>query len=934
MPFSAFMKASLLLPLLALGASALQAAPAFSLSDEGVKIDMKGMGEFALSYPMLRHGDKDYKGEGPVDRKISGTHADLKYAGGGSLSLDIGKDGEISISFDSIPSGVSSFHVETLIGIQFADGGSWSAGGSAPKEFPREKSPKPFLYQGNSSSFVFSDPAGRTLSIALPPYAFQQLADNREWNWNTFHWLAILPLSPENAKFQFVIKDAPSPAGKALAFLVDKFGQSATKSFPGKVSADSELKADADSEAAYYASLKPLELDSFGGLPGSGAKLGLKATGFFHVEKSGSKWLLADPEGNAFFHLGICSFGFNEDYTYVNDRREIFEWLPSTAGEYASAWHPDKYWHDSAVSFYITNLVRKYGPSFEKDKHIRAMVDRVRRMGFNSIGAFSGSPVFKEAHIPYVSGLPLENWVFAPDLPGMRGIFDPFEESNAAKMDSLFAEKVAPSASEPLLIGYFLANEQGFEDVPRAAPQLPGKHAAKRKLVETLKAAYGNDIAAFDAAWGLDAKDFDSLLDRGLPVSTKQAFEDMNRFTGIFLEAYYSLIVSTFRKYDKNHLLIGNRWQPGTANNEQLCRIAGKYMDVISVNYYTVGVDSAFMKRIYEWSEGKPQMWSEFFYTSSAESNVGGHGGDMATQKARGEAYRNYVEAAASLGFVVGIEWFTLVDQAVSGRWFEKANGERANSGVFNVCDRPYRDLVEGMLAANNEVYSVLLDGKEPFHIDDPRFSASGAGAKRQYSAGRPLSPVKIDCLSDSFPIRPPERIGASRLVQGRDADGFEASFKLCWDESFLYVLAEVRDPSPMFNSKEGGDLWNGDGLELFIGSESLDQPGPLLFSDRQIFLAARKSGNGPSFHVVRAAEQPEIKTLSFPSVDGKGYVIEAAIPWPAIGISPKEGQELLFDVAVDDAPEGGDRIRQLMWSGTARNSSDRSAWGRLRLVP
>jgi hypothetical protein len=108
---------------------------------------------------------------------------------------------------------------------------------------------------------------------------------------------------------------------------------------------------------------------------------------------------------------------------------------------------------------------------------------------------------------------------------------------------------------------------------------------------------------------------------------------------------------------------------------------------------------------IHLWTGDKPMMWSEFFYSSSPESSCGDFNADMATQKARGEAYRQYVEQGTSLGYVVGIEWFTLIDQAVSGRWFEKLNGERFNTGLFCVTDRPYNDMVEEMLIANHDVY-------------------------------------------------------------------------------------------------------------------------------------------------------------------------------------------------------------------------------------
>jgi hypothetical protein len=57
--------------------------------------------------------------------------------------------------------------------------------------------------------------------------------------------------------------------------------------------------------------------------------------------------------------------------------------------------------------------------------------------------------------------------------------------------------------------------------------------------------------------------------------------------------------------------------------------------------------------------------------------------------------------------------------------------------------------------------------------------------------------------------------------------------------------------------------------------------------------------------------------------------MIEAAIPFKSLGFKPAEGKEIRFDLGVDDSADGSGRLRQLMWNGTARNSGDRTAWGR-----
>ena len=141
-------------------------------------------------------------------------------------------------------------------------------------------------------------------------------------------------------------------------------------------------------------------------------------------------------------------------------------------------------------------MIRKYGPT-SKDEQIARLIDRVRQVGFNAVGAFSGSsPAFVEKHIPRMASVG-----FGPELPGIRGVADPFDEKAKAATDASWAKSLPARADDPLIIGYFFANEQGFEDIPRAVPQLTGKYAAKRKLVEMLQQKYPT-IEAFQCRLG------------------------------------------------------------------------------------------------------------------------------------------------------------------------------------------------------------------------------------------------------------------------------------------------------------------------------------------------------------------------------------------------------------------------------------------------
>ena len=89
------------------------------------------------------------------------------------------------------------------------------------------------------------------------------------------------------------------------------------------------------------------------------------------------------------------------------------------------------------------------------------------------------------------------------------------------------------------------------------------------------------------------------------PLRPGAAARDVEAFTGVVLEEYFRLVAETFHKYDRNHMLLGNRFQSGTINNEQLCRLCGKYLDVMSFNYYTYYLDEDFLDRIHGWTGGQ-----------------------------------------------------------------------------------------------------------------------------------------------------------------------------------------------------------------------------------------------------------------------------------------------------------------------------------------
>ncbi len=693
---------------------ALAAEPHFT--GDGLEIDAGSLGTFTVAYPELLGADQQ-----PVhqlhEKTPNGAGMALKYEGGSQLDVTWSDDHQLVVKFTQVSADVKTIACEMHIPIALNQGGHWKIGGK-DGEFPKEKPAKPHLFQDHAPTIRITNYEGSSLEIAVPEFTFQQLTDNREWNWSIFNWRASTPVMPDRKELAFTIR--LSTVAENAKPLVDQLGQATREEWPGKVKTVEELKADVAAERAWYESLRPPKLDTFGGLPGSGEKLGLKATGFFHTEKKGERWLLVDPAGNAFFHLGLCSSNPGEDYTLVKGRESAYEWVPPQTGEFASAWKADS--GGTVVSFHLANLIRKYGEPYTPDSYATRMVARMRQWGFNSIGAFSygGEAAWEKAHFPRVASLPLNEWNGIKRLPGIGETFDPFDEKTRAQVEANLARELPKQASDPLLIGYFIVNEPIYENIPHLLPTLKSEHACKRRFVEWLTAKY-RTAAAFKTAWKLSAASFEELGDTVLPVESSAAKADVQEFTGVFLEEYFRLITESYRRHDPNHLLLGCRLQPGTINNEQLCRIAGHYVDVMSFNYYTNGVDRSFLRRIYGWTGGRPMMLSEFYLGAARESGLSG-GREVGTQRERGLAYRNYVEQGAALGFVVGIEWFTLIDQAVTGRWFQGFDGERANTGVLSVSDRPWKPMLEEAMKTNYDIYRVWFGERAPFVFEDPRF--------------------------------------------------------------------------------------------------------------------------------------------------------------------------------------------------------------------
>jgi hypothetical protein len=534
---------------------------------------------------------------------------------------------------------------------------------------------------------------------------------------------APLQLTGYNVVETYAVKDGmmPSPIRKFTVnsssdVVVDKYGQMKNWNFDGKVTSDTELASDTEADDAYYDSLQPpADRDNYGGLAGSAEKNGLEAKGYFAIQQLDGRKVMTTPSGDLYFSLAVNGITPHETYTKVTGREQKFESIPPYEGGYKRA-----FIGKDNFSFYMANIYRKTGVFPTEHSVYSEAVSRLQKWGFNGIGNYSPEKYGEAGKMPYVRMLPLNSMSWAK-LDGIS-IFDIFAPNAEDKIDDAFKKTLTPHKDDRMLIGYFIDNEFDFHKFYSKVPKLKASSAAiKWKLVQTLRDKY-QTVDAFNAAWKTKFNSFEDMNEAELPIITSASWRDMDDFFAYYLDTFFGTVSRIYRKYDPNHLLLGDRWITTSFHNkkfrEPLAEVEGKYVDVISINYYTYKIETDLLEDVYTKSGGKPILLSEFGYGTGEQGLKPLLPNSASNQFQRGMRYRNYVENVATLPYIVGAHVFNYVDQAGLGRYWQGEWGEHYNSGLVNVADRPYKDYLQGIMDTNNDIYKLILGERPKFYYD------------------------------------------------------------------------------------------------------------------------------------------------------------------------------------------------------------------------
>lgn len=448
------------------------------------------------------------------------------------------------------------------------------------------------------------------------------------------------------------------------------------------------------------------------------------ATGRFAAAELDGVWWLVTPDGHGLFSNGVTGIDPEGDVTAAGDTP------------------------------YGDNVLARYGSvQAWRDSTLARLCD----LGVTTLAAWTNSALdlWAERRAYPVS---IGFYDLAPEVPGwpvgltgrhLRDVFDPAYET-AAGAYARDSEPLQRCAGDPWCYGAFVDNELPWGATTLsvgthldAYSTLPADAPGKRALQDFFAARYAGDVAAFDAAWGLDLASFDELQQRTRmtdcalvePLGDDDCLKrepaarraDRMAFEAVVAGRYAAVMRAAFDAAAPSVLNLGVRFF-SIYTHPDVVRAIVPYVDVVSLNDYDYGAverpalfdlsggpefgylfgsDSFTDLATLHALSGKPLLIGEWFYrvkrTDGASGALPPLFPQVESHAAQAVAYRGYAERMLFLPYVIGYHWFQWMDQPFEGR---AAGGENQWIGVVDIHD----DLREPLASAMRDLNAELIE--------------------------------------------------------------------------------------------------------------------------------------------------------------------------------------------------------------------------------
>lgn len=421
----------------------------------------------------------------------------------------------------------------------------------------------------------------------------------------------------------------------------------------------------------------------------------VEAKGFYHVEEVDGVWWLVDPEGRLTWSIGIQSIG-------------------------------NILWENPALSKLVEE---KYGGN--QSYYIEDQVPRLRKWNFTTGGSWSG-PAFYELNRRLVAERkePFPSFHFIGFTPvgdqeytlrnrkgvvndfGEHAMVDPFNPDWQKRAEEKVKEITSLYEGIPWLVGYFVDNEINFRNLTRYLHST----SCRKELARWLKEQYQGNITELNSKWSTNDETYKYTnfeeIEKDIPDQdpTSACEKDLRLFVRHLMKTYIDFTVETIRKYDKDHLIISNRFALGNKTRalkqvDYFVDLFGKY-DIVCTNLYAGSGGSykpdqmALLQYLYE-KTGRPLLVGEWsFHAKESNIPLDWWGNKIVdTMKDRGEAYRRTMMSWVYLPYMVGAHFYKW------GNGYGPVGRYRGrNAGIVNDQNEPYQPFVDIMTQTNYDV--------------------------------------------------------------------------------------------------------------------------------------------------------------------------------------------------------------------------------------
>jgi hypothetical protein len=492
--------------------------------------------------------------------------------------------------------------------------------------------------------------------------------------------------------------------------LMDTFGQYRHRDWPGKTPSLAGLHERREAEKTSLAAAVPeftrrAGWNQYGGWA-AGPKL--EATGFFRVQKHAGKWWLVDPEGRLFWSHGIDCVRML-DATPIDEREAWFADPPWQQPELAEFIRPAVYAlkghyagrSPKCFSFAGANLKRKYGSDW-KNAYPEVIHLRLRAWGLNTIANWSDLSIAQMRRTPYTDNVGSRGARMIEGSEGYWGKFpDVFDPAFRESLNRQMTANRGASAGDPWCVGYFSDNEMSWGDevsLALAALASPADQPAKAAFLADLRTKHG-DIGTLNAAWGTAHANWEALATSTTAPPRNKADADLKAFYTRAAETYFRTVREAIKDVAPQQLYLGCRFAWA---NPRAAAAAAQYCDVVSYNLYRRSVAGFKAEGVGD----VPLLIGEFHFGALDRGLF--HTGlvPVTNQRARAEAYADYVRGALRHPQFVGTHWFQYQDEPTTGRVYDEENYQ---IGFVDIADTPYPETVGASRDVGLELYPLRL---------------------------------------------------------------------------------------------------------------------------------------------------------------------------------------------------------------------------------